>query len=449
MILAPSSRSRRRAARASLAAASLFTVAACSSSKNSSSPGGSSATSVGVSPSDATLPPPAKVTGTLSGPGVTASTIDIGNIATISGPVPGLFQGADDGLDAWAAWVNANGGIAGHTVKITHTDDAFACNTYTNTMKSYATSQFAVVGNLTLEDTCGKAVLAANPDLLDIQALALDPTLYSIANVYTGTPAPPGGITTGWAYIKSRFPNDITKTASLVGQAAAVNGKETQLTNESLGFKYVYTRVIGNFETNYTSDVLRMKSDGVKIVDMTADNAGHIVDFIKQAHQQGFHPDAVVGAAAYDSTLFSLLGNASLANNLVFAPLPYAMYLGQDAATNPGVATFLTWLQKVHPGDTANLFAVDAWAAGMLFYQAVQNAGPNITRATVASALGNITSFNAGGLVGANNPAQKQGTKCVVVAEVVGGAWKRADPAGGGFDCSGTYFNIPLSKLQS
>jgi len=55
-------------------------------------------------------------------------------------------------------------------------------------------------------------------------------------------------------------------------------------------------------------------------------------------------------------------------------------------------------------------------------------------------------SFNADGLIAPANPGQKQGTKCVVMANVQNGAWNRVEPSSG-FDCSGTYFNVPLSEV--
>jgi ABC-type branched-subunit amino acid transport system substrate-binding protein len=424
-------------------------LAACSSSKTTagSNTGNTPATTGGQS--GATIPPPAKLTGTLSGPGVTPTTITIGQIATITGPVPGLFQGADNGLDAWAAWVNANGGIDGRTVKIDHVDDGFNCTTYTNAMKQFATSAFAVLGNLTLEDTCGKTVLAANPNLLDIQALALDPTLYGVSNVYTASPTPPGGITTGLQYIKNKFPNDITKAAALVGISAKVNGKEEQLTAESLGYKYVYTRNIGDFETNFTSDILRMKNAGVKIVDMTDVAVTDDADFLQQAAQQSFHPDVVYGASAYDAQFFKLLGNPSLANNVVYSAVPDALYLGQDRATVPAVNTFLTWMQNAHPNATADLYAVDAWGAGQLLLAAMHAAGSDITQASVAQAIKTINSFNANGLIGVNDAGQKTGTSCVVIASVSNGQWQRIDPTSSGFDCSGVYHSVTLQQAES
>lgn len=439
---------KRRAQLACLAGAAALTLAACSSSKSTA--GGNTATTSGGSggQTGATVSPPAKITGTLSGPGVTASTITIGQITTITGPVPGLFQGANDGLDAWAAWINANGGIDGRQIKITHVDDGFNCTAYTNAMKQFNTSAFAVVGNFTLEDTCGKAVLNPNPNLIDIQAGALDPTLYSIPNVYAPSPTPPGAVTTGLEYFKSKFPNDIKKAGALVGASAAVNGKEEQLTAKSLGYNYVYTRTIGDFETNYTSDILRMKNAGVKIVDMTDVAVTNTADFLQQAAQQSFHPDVVFGASAYDAKMFKLLGNVSLANNILYTTLPFALYLGQDRATNPGVNTFLTWSQNAHPGAAPDLYGVDAWAAGQLLIKAMQAAGSNVTPATTEAAIKGVTNFDADGLIGPSSPGTKTPSHCVVVAAVQGGQWKRLDPPSSGFDCSGTYHNIPLSALQ-
>lgn len=442
---------KRRAALACMAGMATLSLAACSSSSKNSAPTNSSpgnSTGGGGQGSGGTIAPPAKVTGKLSGPGVTANTITLGQITTTTGPIPGLFQGANDGLDAWVAWVNANGGIDGRQLKVQSVDDAFNCTTYTNAMQQFATSAFAVIGNLTLEDTCGKKVLTANPNLIDIQALALDPTLYSIPNVTTGSPQPPGGITTGLLYMKQKYPDAVTHAAELVGQAAAANGKEEKLTAESVGFKYIYTRDVPDLTTNFTSDILRMKAAGVKFVDMSDLAVTSDANFLQQAAQQNFHPDVLYGASSYDAQLFKLLGDASLANNVVWAAVPDSLYLGQDRATVPAVNTFLTWLHNAKPSASPNLFAVEAWAAGQLLVKAMQNAGPDITPASVLQAIKGVNNYNADGLIGQTNPGQKQGTHCVVMANVQNGKWVRVEPSSG-FDCSGTYFDVPLSEVSS
>jgi ABC-type branched-subunit amino acid transport system substrate-binding protein len=418
-------------------------LVACGKSHTASSSG----TTVAPASPGETIPPPPKVTGTISGPGVTATTITVGQITTTSGPVPGLFQDANDGLDAYAAYVNANGGIDGHTLKIIHEDDAFDCNTYTQELKGLSTKVFALVGAITLNDTCGQAQLKANPNLLDLQALVLSPVLYSIPNVFSPTPTPPGYATTGYEWFKAKFPNDIKHMAALQGGPALANAKEQQITAESLGYKYVYTRVIGPLETNFTADVLRMKNEGVKLVDLGTVQVATVADFLQQSSQQGFHPDAVISAPGYDAHLLKLLGSPTPANNVLYSPLPYAMYLGTDRATVPAVNTFLTWLDKTHPGKSGSIFNTSAWGSGMLLNQAMSTAGSSITPASVIKALSGITTFNSGGLTADYNPGQKIGAHCLLIAGVQNGQWTRIDPPSG-FLCNGIYNNVPLSALH-
>jgi ABC-type branched-subunit amino acid transport system substrate-binding protein len=387
------------------------------------------------------------VTGTISGPGVTPTTITVGQITTTSGPVPGLFQDANDGLDAYAAYINANGGIAGRTLKVIHADDAFDCNTYTQELKSMSAHAFAMVGAITLNDTCGQAVLKANPNLLDVQALVLSPVLYSVPNVFSPTPTPPGYTTTGYEWFKAKFPNSITHTATLIGGPALANGKEQMITAESLGYKYVYQRIIGPIETNFTADILRMKSEGVKLVDLGAVDVNIVADFLQQAKQQGFHPDAVISAPGYDAHLLKLVGDPSDANNVLYSPLSYAMYLGTDRPTVPAVNTFLTWLDKTHPGKSGSIFSVSAWGAGALLQQAMAAAGSSVTPATVIRSMSAITSFDSGGLTAEYNPGQRIGAHCLLIAGVQNGSWTRIDPSSG-FMCNGTYNNVPLSELK-
>jgi ABC-type branched-subunit amino acid transport system substrate-binding protein len=189
-----------------------------------------------------------------------------------------------------------------------------------------------------------------------------------------------------------------------------------------------------------------MKSEGVQFVDMTdlADTSD--ANFLQQAAQQNFHPQVLYGASSYDAQLFKLLGNASLANNVVWAAVPDSLYLGQDRATVPAVNTFLTEMSTAKPNATPDLYAVEGWSAGQLLIKAMQGAGSSITPTSVLASLKNITSFNADGLIAPADPGQKQGTKCVVMANVQNGKWVRVEPSSG-FDCSGSYYNVPLSEV--
>jgi hypothetical protein len=143
-----------------------------------------------------------------------------------------------------------------------------------------------------------------------------------------------------------------------------------------------------------------------------------------------------------------VLGDPSAAAD-VYAPLAYSLFLGQDRSSVPGLDTFLTELDKVRPGSSATLYSVAAWAAGLLFAQAMAGAGSQVTPATTMAAVSQITSFDAGGLISPSNPAKKLPSICMVIASVRNGQWTRIDPTPSGFECDGQYHAVSLSQIGS
>ena len=414
-------------------------VAGCGSSSHpTSSPTTTASTSSGSTATTAVVP-----SGGSSGAGsvgITKTTITVGQLADVSGPVPGLFTGAVDGMDAWAADVNSTGGIDGRKVVIDHQDAGLSCPTYTNAIKSLASSVFADVGTFSLVDVCGETTLKANPYFEDIEGAVLNSAIEPLANVISPIPAPNGFSTTGYQWVKDTYgAAAVAKTADLWGSTEKFDFDEQEAAAESIGYKYVYNRGYAPTETNFTSDILRMKADGVEVIDMIDTNAADMADFLEQSAQQNFHPKAVITAAAYDLSFFKDLGNAADAAPLVM-PLPFALYLpGGDAATVPEVATFQKWMQSTHPGDPLNLFGLDSFAAGVLFQQAMSKLGNDPTRAQLATALHGITSFDADGLIPTDDPSSKQGAVCYVIVKTANGGFVRTAPPKTGYLCNGVY----------
>src|SRR5690349_1009881 len=100
------SRRRRGVAFGALATATVLALTACGSASGSNSASGSSG---GAAAS--------------SGPALTGTPISIGVISSLSGPQASSSNQADTVAPAWAEWVNANGGLNGHPVKIISVDD--------------------------------------------------------------------------------------------------------------------------------------------------------------------------------------------------------------------------------------------------------------------------------------------------------------------------------------
>jgi ABC-type branched-subunit amino acid transport system substrate-binding protein len=379
--------------------------------------------------------------------GITAKTITIGQLADVSGPIPGLFSGAQYGLEAWAAYVNSTGGIDGRKVVVDFKDSALSCTSFTNGITSLASSAFALVGITSVVDSCGQAVLKANPDLLYAPAITTAYSLLSLPNVVQPNPDPPAGPTAGYTWVKNKYGKAAVEEAGTIyntgSPASAVNERAA---GESVGWKYVYLDGIGPVQTEFTSDILRMKSEGIKVVDLGDLAVNQVADFLNQAYQQGYKPDAVLTATPYDASFFGLLNNPAAADNLVMYE-PFPTYLGPDRFAVPEVKTITTWVHKVKPGFPLDLYAMEAWTDGLFFQAAMSHVTGTPTQQKLMAAVKEVTSFDGNGLIGPVDPAKPTPTNCVVIVGVKNGAYTRLDPtSGSGFACNlGKYHLDPSS----
>lgn len=402
-----------------------------SSSHPGAAAGTSGASAAGSTSSTSTL----KGTGA-DQPGVTPTTITLGVVADVTGPVPGIFKTAPDTMDAFADYVNSTGGIDGRMLKIVREDSAFSCNVTKNVTQQLVSTVFAEVGSFSINDGCAVPVIQAAPDFPDV-SYALNPQLAAVANVFSPQPAPLGFATTDFTYLKGKYPDAITKMAWLYNAAASSNFSEQQAAAESVGYRTIYSRGIGPTETNFTADILRMKSEGAQFVDIS--NIGDMAaNFLNEARQQGFHPEVLYDAPAYDAQFFQE-AQPDAAQGL-WVDQQFAMFLGEDSKTVPEVATFLHWLEVAHPSDKPDVYGAYAWASGLLFEEAMKAAGPRPTRSGLLSALKGIHDFDGNGFIAPADVGNKRPPVCTVVIQVDNGRFVRRLPQQG-FYCGNAAFH--------
>lgn len=372
--------------------------------------------------------------------GVTGDSITIANVSILTGPVPGLFAGAVNGTDAFVAYQNSQGGVYGRKLKLQAGDDQFDCGRNKALTESYLTKAFAFVGSFSLFDNCAAQVFNANPTVPDVHnALSLD--AQNEATNFSAQPIRQGSSTGPLLYFKNKAPGAVTNVGTLVGdvQSARDSWVGIKAAAESVGYKVTYERTYAPTETDFTADVVQMKSRGVKMLLLVAMDVKAAARLMKAAQGQNWKPEITAfGASAYDPQLIPLGGADALEG--VYVYLPTALYLGEDRNINKEVDLFLTWLKKTHPGANPDLFTVYGWASARLFTQALQAAGPKATRAGVLAALKNINQFDSNTLLALGDPAGKQPPHCYVVARINGGKFARVDSPGAGYRCDGSYF---------
>jgi len=380
--------------------------------------------------------------------GITMTSVHIGNVSTLA--LGGLFQGALVGTEAYADYANSMGGINGRKILVDSGND-----NYTGAGNKQATQQAisndaALVGDFSTFDGFGGVLLAENPDVPDV-SVVLDHTTNSLPNVVSPVPLRQGWLEGPLQYFKKKFPTGVKAVGVLV---ADLPSSEAQWQNEKfvmqkVGYRVAYDQTYDESQFDFTQNVITMRNQGVKVLFIDQMPEIYASSLLKDLNQQNFHPQVVLGASAYSSQLTAASGGPSAVDG-AYLNQTASLFLGGDESTIPAVATFLHWVNVASPGFKPDLFTMYGWVSGSLFAQALRNAGSDPSRGSVLSALSKITTFDAGHIIAATDPAAKTGSNCYLIGQVTSGQVQRLDdpPVSGstfGYRCDYQYVTRPGS----
>ena len=438
---------RRRGALAlALVAVGGMTMAACSSSNSSSTTttaasGSSSSIAASAVSSAASYRAPIPPSAFTSTTGLTPTQVTVGNVSTETG---GIFTGSIVGTEAYAAYVNSQGGVNGRKLVVDAKDDQFTGASNKQQVQAAVDSDFALVGSFSLEDSFGETVLAQNPQVPNVSTM-LDPTLTRLPNSFSANPTGFGWPTGPLDYFKTKYPTQVQHTGVLssVFPSAVASWKLEQPVLQQAGYKIVYYSGVPLTQTDFTQNVINMKSAGVQMIYIDQLPENYAGALLKALDQQNFHPVLVIGTASYSEALVPAAGGPAAVNGANLE-MPNALFLGEDSAQIPAVGTFLQWVQKVSPGFKADYYTLAGWANTQLFVQALRAAGKNPTQGSVQAQLRKVTAFNASNLLATTNPADRKQATCYLIAKVVNGQFVRSDdpPVSGptaGYRCDGGF----------
>ena len=371
--------------------------------------------------------------------GVTATTITVGNIADLSGPVPGLFRAAPNGVDAYFAYINSQGGIYGRQFRVVGADSQTDCTQSQNAHKSLVTKVFAFVGSFSLYDDCGSRAMEAFPDVADV-SYALGPRAKQAKNNFNPAPAPMGYQSGMFAYYAKELGSKVKKVGSLCPNipSAYLSHEAMQNAAQTVGWEWVYDERNGATQTRFDAELLQMQRRGVEVVFISCQNAANAAEMKREADAQGFKPKWIV-PIAYASDFIERIGSAEAAEGFMGWNLYSLFFNADEAKTIPEVALYQQWMQKTHPGDAYELYSMYAWAAARLFVQSVKAAGPKLTREGLLAALRKTGKYDSNKLHIPGEPALKKPSNCYVLWEIKGGKYLRKETPPGTYRCDGTY----------
>jgi len=405
-------------------------LTACSSTNSAGGTGNASST------------PPVPASAFQDHTGVTPTSVTIGNVST---QLAGLFTGAVVGTEAYAAYVNSEGGVNGRKIVVSSSDDRFQGALNKQEVQSVFQSDFASVGGLSLEDSFSEPLIEANPGFPDITA-SLDPATQKLPNNFSPVPASNGWPTGPLLYFKQTYPTKIAHTATIIADLPSTeltwdNEKQAM---QHLGYTVLYDPALPPTTTDFTAQVVAMKRAGVQILFLEQEPQNYASAIFRDLAQQNFHPVVVLGAPSYSTQLIGNAGGPDAVDG-AYLEQQASLYLGEDAAQIPTITTFNTWVQKVSPGFMTDFFTLTGWVCAELFVDALRSAGTNPSRGSLLQALRKITAFDSGDLFPKSNPADKVPLTCYVLGRVANGRFQRLDdpPVSGatkGFRCDGTYY---------
>jgi len=357
--------------------------------------------------------------------GINSSTITLSNVADVSGPVAGLFAGAQQAMKAFVAYFNSQCGICGRKLAVNLLDSQTSETGDQQATTTACGNSFAMVGSMGAFDGGGTSEVT-HCGIPDLRAAVTESSRLNSPDVFAAQslnaayePEAPAD------YYKSAFGNDVITHAAFVylnAGAASFNGQQEIKAWTARGFKFVYTSGIPVTEINYTSYVSQMQSKGVKYVQYVGAYQEAVL-LAKAMASQGFKAQLVFDPEVYDPGFVQSGGSAV---NGAHVWINSAVF--EEAGSNPEMQLYERWLNITSPGKSPNYFGLFAWAAGELFATEAIKLGAKLTRASMITALKGVDNFTGNGLFGPQHVGPRMTGGCYGFITLQSGKWVREGP---------------------
>jgi Periplasmic binding protein len=398
--------------------------------------------------------------------GITDKTIRIAVVADVDNQLaPGIFQGSVDGVKGWAKYVNSHGGLAGRKVQVDFIDSKLDADESRNAVIKACSEDFALIGTSAvflnnvddieacvdkagaatgipdiavvateIAQQCSPTTYAVNPPQIECATLNQHPQIWQ-ANVGRAF------------YYEKKFGKKLHGAYLFSGglKSAEISnrGSMVEMQQAGSGIKQDFEAIVQPTGTqpDYTPLVQQLKDHSSNYAQSGA-TVNTTVLLRKEAKLQGVTDPKFIWDCTlqcYDKALIEQ-GGADVEGQFVSTLfLPF-----EEASSNATLANYLKYTGK----DKADGFGIQAYASGLLVSQAIKqivaaNGVNGVTRKALFDQLATIKSFNAGGMIGTTNIADRKTTNCYVLTQVKNGKFVRVTPSKKGtFDCN------PRNRLE-
>lgn len=377
--------------------------------------------------------------------GLTASTLSIGMVASLSGPVSGLFDGAVHGGETWANFVNSTGGVCGRPVKVEVADDGTNCTQDENGTQGLIGRTFALAGTFALYDGCGALIVNQHPDVADIH-VSLDPSAAKPSNHFDVSAKNEGYATGMFRTYKQMYGSKLDHVGTIVEAIPSAEAKQQDQVHSAEVEGWHFTDSILEQPTNssFQGDFVKLcQREHITAFFELTENAANAATMVQNERQAGCPKDLLnIIPIAYDQAFIADYAGPKSDLNGIQGYAEYALFFNKDeAAQNPEVKLFQDWYERTYPGVPINLYGMFSWADDRLFQQAAEAVNGPLTRKSLMASLRKIHDFGDYGMLAPTDPSSG-GPHCYLLYQIQNGAFERVTPKTG-FRCDGKFLPRP------
>jgi branched-chain amino acid transport system substrate-binding protein len=344
-----------------------------------------------------TLPPGASLPKTGPAPGVSATQINVGTLATVTGSLAPGFGEIVQGAQAYFDLINSQGGVDGHKIVITAQEND---------------------GGSTTNDETEAKTLVEQDHVFAVVAVGTPFFTGSTYLAQTGTPTFGYVVTQDW----NQYPNmfgaygsylDYTTEEPTAGFIAdQVHAKSVAVLAYSFGPSQQPCADVGKGITHFgfhlgfedlnfgigaspTADVQKMKQAGVDLVFSCMEGTDNLA-FSQAMHQYGMNTHFVWLNGYSQQTIKA---NPTVMNGVLFGEQHVPFEAGaQFPGTYPALQEYFTTMQKYYPQYLDDDTAMQGWICAEQFVAGLKAIAPTFTQNRLTDAINQETNYNAGGL---------------------------------------------------
>lgn len=356
--------------------------------------------------------------------GITDDTITLANVSDISGPVPGIFESAQQATRAYAAYFNSGNDICGRKLEVLNLDSRADAGADNQAYTTACEKAFAAVGSQSAFDY-GGAAAAQGCGLPDVRAYSLSSDRTGCSTCFAAYAVRPNQVPSAMPAYWAKQDPEAVKSVGMVyinAGASPENAENFRTAWEKNGWD---VKVFVGHETsefNFAPFVQQLKDAGVQLVNYTGPYQ-FTVRLQQAMAQQGYEPKIFLqDATIHDQRYVEEAGEYAEG---VYVYNQTALF---DDFSVKEMELYRAWLAQVDPDAVPNTYGVYAWSAARLFVQRAIALGGKLDRASLVASLKQVKDWTGNGIHVPQQVGAKTTTSCVSVIQYAGGAWKQVSP---------------------